>query len=605
MRISRNTLFLIALLALPTQSATIYVALDGNGTSGESWETAFTSISSGITVSQSGDTIWIKSGRYNEAIQLKSHVSLLGGFSGIEAPDDFHLRDTEANETIIDATGFDTSTLTATNVTDATLDGFVITGGFALEGGGAHISSSTVSFARCIFTRNQAEDGGGLYTTQKSMVSICDCEVNDNRGYINAGIRIGGGIWCENANLRMERTIIRNHTFIRANGGGLVLFTGAEAIIRHSTITHNHVGGSGGGIYCGPSALLSIQDSLVSDNRAGSGGVSNGGGLELSDRCSVIGCTISDNSCGEDGGGIYIGGKDNLVQDCLFLNNSSDDGGGMYAESSGAIESCEFIGNHAEVFGGGVATRHSGMAIQNCLFSENSCGDKGGGLWMDGGLLERSIIKSCTAVRTGGGIYLWRRDNRIRNCLITGNFCEQTGGGLSFFNWRDSSIINCTIVGNHSSTAAGIFNDGSDDLRLVNTILRNSATSEIVQIIDAETTSNLIADHSNILGGWPGNGNIDEDPLFVDSGNDDYHLLMSSPCIDSGTTVDVFDDLDGNPRPKDVPGIGINGEGAFDMGAYEFQSAYRNSLTDINRDGVVDAKDLLILQGDWGKVPGP
>jgi len=166
-------------------------------------------------------------------------------------------------------------------------------------------------------------------------------------------------------------------------------------------------------------------------------------------------------------------------------------------------------------------------------------------------------------------------------------------------------LANCTIVDNHSPTAAGIYNDGADNLTLVNTILRNSATSEIVQVIDSETTSSLFIDHSNILGGWPGNGNIDEDPRFVNPENADYHLLMGSPCIDTGTTVELIDDLDGNPRPKDVPGVGIDGEGAFDMGAYEFQGGFRNSNSDINRDGVVDAMDLLILQGDWGKVSGP
>ncbi len=112
--------------------------------------------------------------------------------------------------------------------------------------------------------------------------------------------------------------------------------------------------------------------------------------------------------------------------------------------------------------------------------------------------------------------------------------------------------------------------------------------------------------HSNIVGElYSENGNIGTDPQFIDPENGDYRLQSNSPCIDSGTTVELFDDLDGNPRPKDVPGVGVDGEGAFDMGAYEYQSAYRNSRTDINGDGVIDAMDLLILQADWGKVSGP
>ncbi|GAH95781.1 unnamed protein product, partial [marine sediment metagenome] len=91
----------------------------------------------------------------------------------------------------------------------------------------------------------------------------------------------------------------------------------------------------------------------------------------------------------------------------------------------------------------------------------------------------------------------------------------------------------------------------------------------------------------DIQGGWPGLGNIDADPLFVELGywadvNDqnivvepnepnaiwvdgDYHLLEGSPCIDAGDPNYVAEpnetDLDGRPRV-----IG----GRIDMGAYEY-----------------------------------
>ena len=60
-------------------------------------------------------------------------------------------------------------------------------------------------------------------------------------------------------------------------------------------------------------------------------------------------------------------------------------------------------------------------------------------------------------------------------------------------------------------------------------------------------------------GGWPGTGNIDEDPLFVGGG--DYHLTASSPCIDTGTDAGVIEDMDCETRPYG-PG--------FDMGADEY-----------------------------------
>ncbi|MCK4358316.1 MAG: T9SS type A sorting domain-containing protein, partial [Candidatus Cloacimonetes bacterium] len=71
--------------------------------------------------------------------------------------------------------------------------------------------------------------------------------------------------------------------------------------------------------------------------------------------------------------------------------------------------------------------------------------------------------------------------------------------------------------------------------------------------------------YSDIQGGWAGEGNIDTDPLFVDSANGDFHLQENSPCIDAGTAYfewqsDVIIDL----SPDEYIGV------APDMGAYEF-----------------------------------
>jgi len=63
-----------------------------------------------------------------------------------------------------------------------------------------------------------------------------------------------------------------------------------------------------------------------------------------------------------------------------------------------------------------------------------------------------------------------------------------------------------------------------------------------------------------------GTGNIDEGPLFVDAANNDFRILSSSPCAESGTDTgapeygSVIDDVIGTLRPT-----GNN----YDMGAYE------------------------------------
>ena len=55
---------------------------------------------------------------------------------------------------------------------------------------------------------------------------------------------------------------------------------------------------------------------------------------------------------------------------------------------------------------------------------------------------------------------------------------------------------------------------------------------------------------------------IVQDPLFIDRGNRDYHLIQGSPCIDGGTSVALLEDFEGNLRPNGL---------TYDIGAYEFQ----------------------------------
>ena len=66
-----------------------------------------------------------------------------------------------------------------------------------------------------------------------------------------------------------------------------------------------------------------------------------------------------------------------------------------------------------------------------------------------------------------------------------------------------------------------------------------------------------VASYSDVLGGYPGTGNFDADPLFVDASGGDDHLRAGSPCIDTG-----------DPLALDPDGT------RADVGAHFFQTLY-------------------------------
>ncbi len=321
-----------------------------------------------------------------------------------------------------------------------------------------------------------------------------------------------------------------------------------------------------------------------------------GGGLHFwSSSLTITHCTIAGNYAGHGGAGLGFYNSSPTITDCSFKENAGhQDGGAIFSkESSSTITNCSFSGN-ASKYGGGIYCFHSSPTISNCEFTGNSVERYGGGIYFEGDCSP--LIAGCTFqfnfADDGGGIhhrsYSSTSSPNLTDCAIIGN----SGGGICFYNDSFPIITNCSISGNIGSgiycwissptITSCTFTENSTGLycwdsspALSNCILWNNAQYEILA---SESTS--IVTFSCIQGGYEGEGNIDEDPLFVSGPLGAYYLSQipagqtsDSPCVNTGS------DLAGNicfETPESVVCLdeywtrtdGIHDSGQVDMGAH-------------------------------------
>ena len=192
------------------------------------------------------------------------------------------------------------------------------------------------------------------------------------------------------------------------------------------------------------------------------------------------------------------------------------------------------------------------VSLHNCIVSDN-LGSWGGGITSDD---AATIAKSC---------------------LFVGN--DTTGGGGAAFGANGTLILaNCTMVDNSADADGGAVFSWSTNLIVCNSILWDNGADPIV--------GSVTVAYCDVQGGYPGLGNIDRDPLFVDPTAGNYHLHRRSPCVNEGDPAFVVSagetDIDGEQR--------VQG-GFVDIGADE--TPYWDG--DVDQDGDVDHDDFAVL----------
>lgn len=214
-----------------------------------------------------------------------------------------------------------------------------------------------------------------------------------------------------------------------------------------------------------------------------------------------------------------------------------------------SLEWCDFSGSKA------VGTRpeggvfyldgFSGLEVRNCRFRSNLAG-------------------------YGGVLFAQRGSSPVfTGCVLTENYALLRGSAVYCADGYPRLSL-CTIVQNQSLNPepfddTGVVHAHISKPRLTGCIIRDNATSFFLGWELREAKPWYVR-WSNIgAGGFPGEGDFDADPLFVQSGEHPLALGPGSPCINAGPPEPAGLAL----LPLDLAGQPRLSGGRIDVGAYE------------------------------------
>jgi parallel beta-helix repeat protein/predicted outer membrane repeat protein len=325
----------------------------------------------------------------------------------------------------------------------------------------------------------------------------------------NGAASFGAGVYCHRSSPTIRNNIISGNS--ADDWGGGICCRYCNPTIRNNTITNNWAGDDGGGIYCIESSPM-IRNNTVSGNRAQSGS-----GIYCHQSNPTIGNNIiGGNTADNDGAGICCYESSPTISNNTIRENwATRNGGGIYCAyfSNATISGNTITGNSASGanwgYGGGIYCDYSEPATSDNTINRNWAELLGGGIYCRHCSPEISgnAIGDNRANREGGGLYCDDSSPTISKNTISHNSATDRGGGICCQDNSNPTITHSILWGDSAPGAPEIFTGGG---------------------------SNPVVTACDVQGGWPGQWNIDEDPEFVNPDPGNYHLQMTSPCIDRG-----------------------------------------------------------------------
>jgi parallel beta-helix repeat protein/predicted outer membrane repeat protein len=504
----------------------IYVSINGDDSTGNGTPVQpYRTIVYTINQAYYHDTVVVFNGSYNENINFYAmRISLVSNFV-------FTGDSLDIQNTIIDG-----DSLEPVITFDHNEDSLVSVTGFTIKNGlgsGIFCNGTNPNI-----TGNHIEQNYGMGI----FCNLSDPIIRQNKIRNNYSTMGGGGIRLERSSPNIGYNDISGN-YTEGSGAGIYCVNRSDALIYNNNIINNSSDNTGGAIYC-ENSIPQIENNNIINNSA----IKHGGGIYYLDWYNYN-TTVSNNVISENiaqiGAGVWIKGNMTLIENNIYFNESDSIGGGIYCEFSSPLFYDNNVGGNNALWGGGIAIFSGSPEIYMNFISENVAEFEGGGIYSYDGK-QLSILNQIIGNIANFGAGIMAVNNwmsRSYNNLIAYNSASSNGGGIGCTG-SNHHIVNNTITNNTADfSGGGLYIENNSSIYASNVILWSNY-SQTDPEISIDSISVLDINFSDIQGGYPGNGNINTDPLFRNPANDDFHLMSTgcgdpydSPCIDSGNPI--------------------------------------------------------------------